>query len=229
MHNGCVVDICCVSGLIDCLKSTGGKTVTVVYVVVCCFQIILTVTAAETLMLKSVFRTSLLWQFVYGTAVRRKLSVSARASMFYEPNTHGEPRKETQYSYYEHWRDGIKLLPGEISKFKEEVFWKFRCDNLQGPEHNDYEVVWKFDNKEMVNSWLVTTDQDNNEGQSRAEFVTTPNNHGLFRGHIDTTVPKDGILKRTGYCNIRSPPNFVRSLLYLYLHSALTDFITNYS
>lgn len=160
-------------------------------------------------MIKPVFRTSLLWQCVHGGAVRRKLSTSARALMFYEPDRTGGQRKPTEYSAYEHWRDGVKIVGDEVSKFKEEVIWRFRCDHLVGKRHGDYEVAWKFDNKEMINSWVVTADRDNNEGQSTAEFVITPNHHGLFRGRLDTTVPKDGIVKRSGYCNIRSPPNFI--------------------
>jgi len=135
--------------------------------------------------------------------------------MFYEPQKPGGQSQWTKYSLFQHWRDGIKLVGPELSKFKDEVIWKFRCDNLQGGEHGDYEVVWKFDSKETINNWVVTTDQDNNEGNSTAEFVINPNRHGVFRGRLDTTVPKDGIIKRTGYCNIRSPPNFVRSLLHL--------------
>jgi len=184
----------------------------------CYFQVFFAVTAAETLMIKSVFRKPLLWQYVYGGVGRRKLSISARASMFYEANKSGVPKEPPQYTlreYYEMWRDGMKMLGGEISKFKEEVKWACRCDNMAMLEHNDYEVVWKFDGKDAINSWLVTTDKDNNQGNSTAEFVTTPNHHGLFRGRLDTTVPKDGIMKRTGYCNIRSPPNFVRSLMCL--------------
>jgi len=168
-------------------------------------------------MIKSVVRTSPLWQFVYSCDVRRKLSLSARALIeFYVADKSGEKRKPDEYSAYQHWRDGVKMVGGEMSKFKEEVICKFRCSSLVGVQHGDYEVVWKFDNEEMINSWNVTTDKDNNEGQSTAELVMTPNRHALFRGHLDTRVPKDGIIKRTGYCNIRSPPNFVCSLVPFY-------------
>jgi len=193
--------------LISCLKNC-----------VCVFWLqinfAVTDTGTDTLMIKSRFTASLLRQFVCGHAVRRKLSISARALMFYEANRSGEPRKPTEYSPYEHWREGVKLIGGEVAKFKDEVVWKFRCDNAVAMQHGDYEVVWKFDNKETVDSWKVTTDKDNNEGQSTAELVMTANHHALFRGLLDTTVPKDGVTKRTGYCNIQSPPNFVRSLVH---------------
>jgi len=168
-------------------------------------QFLFAVTDAGTLMIKCVVRTLPLWQ----CAVRRKLSLSARALVFYEADKSGGIRKPDEYSAYQHWRDGVKLVGGEVSKFKEEVVCRFRCGNVLGVQHGDYEMVWKFDNEEMINSWNVTTDKDNNEGQSTAELVMTPNRHALFQGHLDTRVPKDGTIKRTGYCNIRSPPNFV--------------------
>jgi len=161
-------------------------------------------------MIKTVFSTSLRWRFVFGGAVRRKLYTPAHDSMF------GEPDKEerTKYSLYEHWRDGMQMVPGEMSRFKEEVVSKLQCDSWAEIQHGDYELLWKFDNKETISSWVVTSDQDNSEGHSTAEFVINPNNHGLFQGCIDTTVPKDGVIQRTGYCNIQSPPNFVRSCLF---------------
>lgn len=141
--------------------------------------------------------------------MRRKLSTSRHASMFHEPDINRERITTEEHSLYEHWRDGMKIVGGEISKFKEEVICKLSCDNWTELQHGDYELLWKFDNKEMISSWIVTADEDNNDGHSTAEFVITPSNHGLFRGCIDTTVPKDGVTKRTGYCNIRSPPNFM--------------------
>jgi len=176
----------------------------------CGFEIISTGTAFETLMIKSAFRPSPLWRFVCGCAARRIFSTSSRTSMFYEANRSGQTRKPRDVSSFDDWRNGVKLIGNELSKFKEEVIWNVRCDDLVIREHGDYEVIWKFDNSDVVNSWLVTSDQDNNEGNSTAEFVVTPNRRGLFRGRLDTTVPKDGVTKQTGYCNIRSPPNFVR-------------------
>jgi len=160
-------------------------------------------------MIKTVFSTSLRWQFIFSGAVRRNLYTSGRASMFEE-----DDRETTKYSFYEYWQEGIKMVGPEMSKFKEEVINTLQCDNWKGIQHGDYELLWKFDNKELISSWIATADQDNNQGHSTAEFVITPNNRGLFRGCIDTTVPKDGVIKRTGYCNIRSPPNFVRSSFF---------------
>jgi len=161
-------------------------------------------------MIRFVRRTSLLCPLVYGTALRQRLSVSAHALMFYNPDSSGRTKPPTEYPLSVHVRDGMKLLPGEFAKFKEEVIWALRCDHFAQRQHGDYEVAWKFDTREMIDSWVVTSDKDNDEGNSTAEFVMTPSRHGLFQGCLDATVPKDGTTKRTGYCNIRSPPNFVR-------------------
>jgi len=172
-------------------------------------------TDTETLMIRSPFKASLLRQFLHGHVVQRKLSTSSCASMFYEPYKAGEPRKPIEISPYKDWKEGVKLIGGEVSKFKDEVVWKFRCDHLFAVQHGDYEILWKFDNQETIDSWNVTSDKDNNEGQSTAELVMTANHHALFQGRLDTTVPKDGITKRAGYCSMRSPPNFVRSLIHI--------------
>ena len=49
---------------------------------------------------------------------------------------------------------------------------------------------------------ITIKDRDFNEGNSSCEFVLNENKNGEFRGIIDTTLPKDGITKEAGYCNI---------------------------
>lgn len=99
------------------------------------------------------------------------------------------------------------MIGQEAAKLKEEVVCKVRCDSLAPLQHGDYEIVWKFDSKPAVDNWVVTADQDHNEGHSNAEFVLGANCRGVFRGHLDVDVPKDGVIKNAGYCNIRSPIN----------------------
>lgn len=107
----------------------------------------------------------------------------------------------------QHLKQGLKILGKEVGKFKEEFKCKLRCDSIALLEHGDYEIVWKFDDKSAVESWVVTADKDHNEGKSSAEFVLGANQHAVFRGQLDTTIPKDGIIKNAGYCNILSPKN----------------------
>ena len=102
----------------------------------------------------------------------------------------------------------LKIRP-ELQKYGEELKEKFRCDSVYMQEAGDYEVFWKFDNTETIDSWIVTTDSDHREGQSQADFALSRNKTGIFQGNLNTTPPKDGIIKQSGYCNIRSPANFV--------------------
>lgn len=107
-------------------------------------------------------------------------------------------------------KEGLKDLKGEVEKFKEELIGKLRCDSAFVVWHGDYEVVWKFDSKHVVDSWVFTADRDHNEGKSSGSFVLGPNKKAIFHGYLDTEVPKDGVNKNAGYCNIRSPKNMVR-------------------
>jgi len=50
---------------------------------------------------------------------------------------------------------------------------------------------------------VVTSDKDNREGNSSAELVLGRSGKAEFRGHIDTTRPKDGATQRAGYANMR--------------------------
>lgn len=106
-------------------------------------------------------------------------------------------------------KDGVKMIGEEVGLFCDEWKEKFACDKLIHIEHGDYEKIWKFQDRKSVEDWVVTADRDNSEGHSQAHFIFSKNNTGLFHGHLSQQVPKDGIVKRTGYCNIRSPTQFV--------------------
>lgn len=107
-------------------------------------------------------------------------------------------------------KDGVKMIGSEMGMWCEEMKEKFAADqNVFDIQHEDYEYVWKFHERRSVEEWLLTTDQDNSEGYSQGNFTFSKNNTGLFHGHLSQQVPKDGVVKRTGYCNIRSPTKFV--------------------
>jgi NADH dehydrogenase [ubiquinone] 1 alpha subcomplex assembly factor 1 len=139
-----------------------------------------------------------------------KIHTSSPASNFWEPDKKGGYRTKIEVPTKEHVRQGLKLMKGELNKFKDEVKCNIRCDSATPLEHGDYEVVWKFDSPSAVNEWVVTSDKDHNEGRSTAEFILGTGGRGIFKGRLDTTVPKDGVIKSSGYCNIRSPSNMVR-------------------
>ena len=107
-------------------------------------------------------------------------------------------------------KDGVKMIGSEMALWREEMKEKLMADiNVFDIKHEDYEYVWKFHDQKSIEDWKVTTDKDNNEGFSQASFTFSKNKTGLFHGYLSQKVPKDGIVKRTGYCNIRSPTKFV--------------------
>ena len=107
-------------------------------------------------------------------------------------------------------KDGVKMIGSEMGMWCEEMKEKFTADqNVFDIQHEDYEYVWKFHERQSVEEWLVTSDRDNSEGFSEGNFTFSRNNTALFHGHLSQQVPKDGVVKRTGYCNIRSPTKFV--------------------
>lgn len=66
-------------------------------------------------------------------------------------------------------------------------------------------MVWSFgDNDEDIKKFVVTSDSDNNEGRSQCTFTKSPAGYAIFSGNLDSTVPEDGQIKRSGYCNIKS-------------------------
>ena len=131
---------------------------------------------------------------------------------FFEPDRKGGYQTKIAKSTKEHIKEGLGYIKPELIKFKNEWVRNFKGDRiteLTPVEHNDYEIIWRFEEQPEVESWVVTADSDHGEGKSEAEFVLGPSNTGLFRGNLDTTVPKDGVIKDAGYANIRSPVNMV--------------------
>ena len=98
------------------------------------------------------------------------------------------------------------MLGGEIRKFKTELKDKFTFQDLEFVQHGSYTVLSQFDNQDTINEWVFTADSDHNEGKSSGSFTLSDRNYGIFAGSINTEPPKDGVVKRSGYCSIRSPP-----------------------
>jgi NADH dehydrogenase [ubiquinone] 1 alpha subcomplex assembly factor 1 len=137
------------------------------------------------------------------------MRVSPYVFNFWEPDRKGGYKTKIKKPSRELAKEGLKAISGELSKLKEEIATKFRCDNLELMLHGDYEIVWKFSSEDIVNSWVVTADSDHNEGHSKAGFVLGANQKGIFRGNLNTKVQKDGKVRSAGYCNIRSPKNMI--------------------
>lgn len=74
-------------------------------------------------------------------------------------------------------------------------------------------MVWSFGKKEDLEKFVVTADRDFNEGHSHANFEIGSAGYGYFNGFVDSRVPKDGKVKRSGYCNVKSIRAMVRKFI----------------
>jgi hypothetical protein len=76
---------------------------------------------------------------------------------------------------------------------------------------------WELKSQKDLENWVVTCDSDNGEGFSSCQLTLSPQSCGLFNGVLDLRVPKDGKMKRAGYCSIRTKRARVRFIIYNYL------------
>ena len=144
-----------------------------------------------------------------------------KATNFWEPDRKGGyPTGEKDVPTKVMIKEGLGMMGAEVGKFKDEWTKNVRLDSSVPVEHGDYEIFWKFNSVEAINEWILTSDRDHNEGKSTGDFISGPHKTGLFQGYLNTEVPKDGIQKNAGYCNIRSPLKMV-----LCIFDILGDFL----
>lgn len=130
---------------------------------------------------------------------------SALLNLFYEKDEKGGYKdRRPQPSKIQMIRDGMKELKQEIAMWTEEVKVAFESDPFYIYRAGETDVIWKFGNTEALSNWVVTSDSDHNEGYSTCSLTLNKQGKGMFSGNLSTRVPKDGRIKRAGYCNIRT-------------------------
>lgn len=157
-------------------------------------------------------------QFMLRQSIKNKLQdvvTVPKATNFYEAHRKGKYRREPP-PLRERVIKGLKQLPEESKKFIEETKYNLRVNNLIFPEHGDYEIFYRFNDSKSIKKWVVTCDSTHNEGKSYAEFILSPHEKGVFKGVLNTELPKDGIITKAGYANIKVPRNMVRFNLFTY-------------
>lgn len=65
-------------------------------------------------------------------------------------------------------------------------------------------MLWCMDRPEVLENFVTTSDSDHNEGHSHCKLEMGEAGRARFHGYLDTRVPKDGKIKKAGYCAIRS-------------------------
>lgn len=66
------------------------------------------------------------------------------------------------------------------------------------------DLIWCFNDPKILEKFVTTSDSDHNEGYSRCQLDMSPAGRARFHGHLDVQVPKDGRIKKAGYCAFRS-------------------------
>lgn len=127
---------------------------------------------------------------------------------FYEPNKSDlVDMEEEDLTTAELIDEGLRVIREGVPLFKEEIKNKFKCDQMFLGEHGDYEYLAEFRGKDSLKDWIVSCDKDSREGKSTASLTVSNTNKALFHGYLNTDKPKEGRVKMTGYCNLRSPHN----------------------
>ncbi|KAF7266768.1 hypothetical protein GWI33_019944 [Rhynchophorus ferrugineus] len=107
-------------------------------------------------------------------------------------------------SFTERIKMGFNGLKTEIAMWKEEIRDQFEGDPVMVFRPGEVDVVWRFQDKSSLDQWIVTSDQDHKEGFSSCSLTLSNCGKGLFSGELSMRKPRDGRVKRAGYCNIKT-------------------------
>nr|CAI5838065.1 unnamed protein product [Callosobruchus analis] len=139
------------------------------------------------------------------TTTKRCLNKTPALNTFWERNDKGGYRDDRKFpSFKDRMRDGLKELKQEIALWSREVKDHFDADPIMICRAGEVDVAWQFENGDALNKWVVTSDTDNKEGFSKCSLDLTNANTAIFSGNISMRTPKDGRVKRAGYCNIHT-------------------------
>jgi len=147
-----------------------------------------------------------------GVVGLRSVHGGAVLQRFYESSPKGEYRdwkkaeEDLAKSQRERWwgfKDGFKELRNEVKKWSGEMTERV-VDEPYGILHGDKDPLWTFNSKEVLSKFDTVCDTDHHEGFSKCELVMSPTGKGLFQGFVNTTPPKDGRVKYSGYCVMKS-------------------------
>ncbi|XP_045502733.1 complex I intermediate-associated protein 30, mitochondrial [Colias croceus] len=107
-------------------------------------------------------------------------------------------------STVQHIKNGFQELKCELKLFAKEVKDYFATDPLLFARPGETDLIWCFDKQEVLDKFVTTADSDHNEGFSTCKLEMSPAGRVNFHGYLDTRIPKDGRIKRSGYCSMRS-------------------------
>lgn len=136
----------------------------------------------------------------------KTFNTTAVNHLFYEKSRKGDydQHSATKVSKKQHILNGLRQLKNEVKLWQEEVKEHLKMDPILIYRPGEVDIAYRFNSSESLDKWVVSTDSDHNQGFSTAALETSPAGYGLFHGTVRSDVPKDGRVKRAGYCNVKS-------------------------
>lgn len=142
---------------------------------------------------------------VFLTTYLKNIHTTSVLLLFWERDEKGGYRNDRKViSKTELIREGLKELKSEIALWSQEMKDRLENDPVLIYRPGETDVQWNFGGENSLKNWVVTSDKDNNEGYSTCSLVLNKYGNAVFSGEINTKVPKDGRIKRAGYCNMQT-------------------------
>ncbi|XP_014245839.1 complex I intermediate-associated protein 30, mitochondrial [Cimex lectularius] len=123
--------------------------------------------------------------------------------LFWEKDMKGGYGKPSKVGWAQIVKEGFKELKTEFKLFTQEVKEKFVADPILAYPPGVVDKIWTIREQNDLDTWITTCDSDHGEGFSSCSLILN-NGHGLFSGNLSTDFPKDGKIKRSGYCTVRT-------------------------
>ncbi|XP_004921859.1 complex I intermediate-associated protein 30, mitochondrial [Bombyx mori] len=124
--------------------------------------------------------------------------------LFWERHRKGGYDTTIKTSNWEHLKNGLVELKHELKLFAKELKELYDMDPLLIARPGEIDLLWCFNSPTVLEKFVTTCDSDHGEGYSSCNLEMSPAGRALFHGYLDTRVPKDGRIKKAGYCAMRS-------------------------
>lgn len=135
---------------------------------------------------------------------RPSIQTVSKRRLFWERDRKGGYSTTEKVSILDHLKTGFKELKHEFGLLKQEIKELVETDPLLVARPGEIDLIWCFSDQSVLDKFVTTSDSDHNEGYSQCSLTMSSAGRALFHGHLDLRVPKDGRIKKAGYCAMRS-------------------------
>ncbi|XP_050293344.1 complex I intermediate-associated protein 30, mitochondrial [Anthonomus grandis grandis] len=134
----------------------------------------------------------------------RAICTTNKLNLFHEKDDRGGYPTRPLPPFNERMSLGWSELKKEVKIWCGEVKELLDGDPIRAWRPGETDIAWRFKSEDSLDKWIVTSDSDHNEGSSHCTLERNMYGNAVFSGHISLQVPKDGQVKRAGYCNIKT-------------------------